>query len=32
MLYDEVVLTDLRDALAEIPHLPMGNLSSRFFG
>jgi len=32
MLYDEVVLTDLRDALAEIPHLPIGTLSSRFFG
>jgi hypothetical protein len=32
MLYDDVVLTDLRDALAEIPHLPLGTLSPRFFG
>ena len=32
MLYDEVVLTDLRDGLGEIPHLPLGTLSSRFFG
>jgi hypothetical protein len=32
LLYDEVVLTDLRDALGEIPHLPLGTLSPRFFG
>lgn len=32
LLYDEVVLTDLRDAVAELAHLPMGSLSPRFFG
>lgn len=32
LLYDEVVLTDLRDAAAELAHLPMGTLSPRFFG
>jgi hypothetical protein len=31
LLYDDVVLTDLRDAVAEIPQLPLGDLSSRFF-
>ncbi|MBR7838170.1 hypothetical protein KDL01_33165 [Actinospica durhamensis] len=32
LLYDEVVLTDLRDAEAELAYLPMGTLSPRFFG
>ena len=32
LLYDDVVLTDLRDALGEIPQLPVGTLSPRFFG
>jgi hypothetical protein len=32
LLYDDVVLTDLRDALGEIPQLPLGTLSPRFFG
>ncbi len=32
LLYDDVVLTDLRDAIGEIPQLPVGTLSPRFFG
>ncbi len=32
LLYDEVVLTDLRDAVPELAYLPMGTLSPRFFG
>lgn len=31
LLYEDLVLTDLRDAGSEIDHLPFGSLSSRFF-
>jgi len=31
LLYEDTVLTDLRDAGAEIAHLPVGSLSPRFF-
>jgi hypothetical protein len=31
LLYEDLVLTDLRDAGSEIAHLPVGSLSSRFF-
>jgi hypothetical protein len=31
LLYEDLVLTDLRDAGSEIDHLPFGPLSSRFF-
>ncbi len=32
LLYEDMVLTDLRDAGSEIAQLPVGSLSSRFFG
>jgi hypothetical protein len=32
LLYQDLVLTDLRDAMSEIEQLPLGSLSARFFG